>query len=388
MASEAVIHESRTAPASEMLVIDHIQLPSTSSLSSDTSDSDTSSSMSSDSIPMAPPRAAQVPSATFVTEIDEKSIRRDPTKRKTDAIDIAVDQLLERGTAPAQPLRLSVIQRLNRRKLACLMNSDYRGAEQCENALASLAKTDDANRVFAAQERCRTSLAERRDALLAERARINEECDARVNQEEERCDARYDALVRAHAAQVEAFKAKWQDPEFLKQFGRPSQRLVSLRHMEKQMALARRYDDARRTKKLADKQQVDEEAVAQSQVEAAMKKEFVKMRERQRKEMDRVASRTESAKTEIERQRTLKLAAIDVAVKQLSDDRKMRLSKSGPIVKRDENGRWSPRTQSRMARFRDAAAGELNIAPVDDTTFDRIIANSRKKKKRSHLPSL
>ena len=106
-----------------------------------------------------------------------------------------------------------------------------------------------------------------------------------------------------------------------------------------------------------------------------------------RKEVERVTAKSESATAEIERQRTLKLAAIDVAIKQLNNDRKTIYTKQVAAVTKDENGRFSPRTQSRMARFREAATGELNIAPVDDSTFDRIIAMSRKKK-RSQLPCL
>lgn len=385
--AEQADDRSSPIPPTGVLVIDTVKLPSTSSFSSDLSYSSTTSDLSSETDPRPD---LKVPTVTFVTELDELSIRHNVTKhqkRKPDAVDIAVNDLLSRGTEPAQPLRLSVIQRLNRRKLECLMNSDYRGAEQCENALSSISRTDAVGRAVTVQQRSRTSLSERRDILMTERARINAECDARLKAEADHCDARYDALRHSHAEQVAAFKAKWQDPEFLRQFGRPSQRLVTLRHMERQMALAKRYDDARRTKKMADKQQMDEEVAAQDAVEATMKREFVKMRERQRKEVERVTAKSESATAEIERQRTLKLAAIDVAIKQLNNDRKTIYTKQVAAVTKDENGRFSPRTQSRMARFREAATGELNIAPVDDSTFDRIIAMSRKKK-RSQLPCL
>jgi translation initiation factor IF-2 len=106
---------------------------------------------------------------------------------------------------------------------------------------------------------------------------------------------------------LEQFKAKWQDSDFLRKFNRPSLRLVELRNLEKNFGLAEQYDAAKETKALADQLQAQEEAAMQEHIGSIMKKDFAKVRDRQRRESAVMVAHDDRALEEIERQRQLAL---------------------------------------------------------------------------------
>ena len=235
--------------------------------------------------------------------------------------------------------------------------------------------------------------------MLDQKAKVIEEYKAKMEQANEESSDKFDQLSAKHKEEFDRFRAKWQDPEFLKQFNRPSPRLLSLRDMEKKMALAKRYADAKVVKQKADRQQEEEEAAMQRVIENTMRREFVKMREQQRKEVEAMERHSDKMMQDMERQRKKEIGTLNITMTKLMEVKKNKSPNwrfhtvPRSLVKmrtdaRADKGPLSPRTTEKMIKYRDETSAELKIAPVDDSRLNRQIAISKHRAKRTSLPHL
>jgi hypothetical protein len=120
-----------------------------------------------------------------------------------------------------------------------------------------------------------------------------------------------------------------------------------------------------------------------------MRKEFVKLREQQRQEAARMVSRDDKALHEVEAQRQRELEPIQAAAKRLLHTRQNTAAARFRGARRcHETAVTSPRTRLEFKKYREAATAELNIAPVDDATFDQLTKRSRSRQTSAVLPRL
>jgi hypothetical protein len=205
---------------------------------------------------------------------------------------------------------------------------------------------------------------------------------------------RSEQLYSRHQTELEKFKEKWQDPTFLRQFNRPSHRLLSLRELEKKMALSGMFQDAKSTKQLADTLQAEEEAAMQREIDSEMRTDFLRLRERQKAEAEKLVRHDDGLWEQIEGQRQRSINPLKVAAKRLlaEQHKKPTAHRSTPAVGTfgvipPEPVVTSPRTRAQFARFRTKAGAELQTPSIDDSTFDRIVAGGKRNRAKSATPS-
>jgi hypothetical protein len=342
-------------------------------------------------------RPPAVDSSTFVTGVDEiplldtttddtfEAAPESPPLPTHEDVELALNALLKRGTIPTANMRQGVAQLASRRKLEALLNSNYRLGQKYEDALTLVRQYE----CDEAVQENRQQLEERQRRLEARREQINAEYDARIQKAQDLNAERYDELVARQTCDLEEFKGKWQDPDFLRQYSHPSTRLLQLRQAEKKLALSGRYDDAKKTKAMADRLQAQEEEAMQGTIEGIMRKEFVKLREQQKQETVRMVARDDKALNEVETQRQRTLEPIQAAAKRLLHTKQnTAVTRFRGVRRCHETAVTSPRTRSEFKKYRETAPAQLNFAPVDDATFDQLTKRTRSRHPSAILPAL
>lgn len=313
-------------------------------------------------------------------------------------INEAYNMLVKFKMPPNPNVKEAVIQKLNHDKLQALMNSDYKEAQKLDDAYLITNKDDMAYQAEQSEELRIQHLNERTKNMLDQIAQINEKYDNSIYAIKQNTNERYHDMTQKHHEELMQFRGKWQDPAFLKQFNRPSQRLLSMRHIEKKMALAKRYDDAKKTKRMADQLQIAEENQMQKLIEEQMRKEFIKMREIQQKAVNKMVFHEDAIIDEIEEARRKEIEPVETALKQMSIKKKATPNKKLATMPRQLLGGaqiiqpnagppsnpLSPRTASKMKKFRGEKKAELKIAPMDDEMFEKLTnSNSVVQKRRA-----
>jgi hypothetical protein len=266
-----------------------------------------------------------------------------------------------------------------------LLNADYGQAEKCDEALRILRQHD---RIAAFQEvkqhECEQLL--HRGALLkSRRDAINTEFSEQVDRMRAASYTRYEDLYARHRQEIEHFKEKWQAPAFLRQFNRPSARLLALREVEKKMALSGMFAEAKSTKRMADDLQAKEEAAMQAEIESQMRAEFARLRERQKGEAEKMVKHDDKLLDRMEDRRQRRLDPLRAAAKRLLIPPKKAVARQSivgtfgiipppPII-------TSPRTRNELAKFRETVGAELKAPVIDDKAFERLTAPGKTKQR-------
>jgi len=94
-----------------------------------------------------------------------------------------------------------------------------------------------------------------------------------------------EALLSEHEKAQARYELKWQDPNALIPFSKPSPELLRLRKMQKSLALAKRFKEPRELKEKADAMQIEEARAGEERAKAAIRCGFQALRERQQKEI-------------------------------------------------------------------------------------------------------
>lgn len=319
-------------------------------------------------------------------------------------VEMAFQDIIKKGILPLPYVKNALIQKLNKERLVSLMQSDYRNTERYDKALSLIDQNDRMAGLNELTKKKETWIAERHTSLENQKWQINSEFDTKIKRAQDASQQRYYELNVKHLEQVEQFKKKWQDPDFLKQFNRPSTKLINLRQMERKLAVVNRFKDAREIKAMGDEQQRIEEAEMQQVIDEEMKKDFAKMREMQQKEVDTLMRREEELIESLELQRTRQLEAITAALKLKETKKKPPLNRrmrsvpddliKGKMRKgEDEQKPASPVVYKKMAQFRCAKTGDLNLLSIDDNMLAKLTRTDSNKKntkrtKSSLLPRL
>ena len=314
-------------------------------------------------------------------------------------VENAMNAFLKDKTIPPTELVSPVIDLMNNKKIDYLEVSDYGNAEKMDRAIELLIKMIEELELQKAEDEKNKSFKNRLDSLNSKLSEINQKYDDKILSLQNALEEKIQELGKKQEAQIKQFKEKWQSQEQIKQFDRPSKQLLSMRHIEKQMALSKRYDDARKTKALADKIQNQEEVAAQKTMEDNMKADFLKLRSLQQKEVDNAARHCDKQIEELEMQREKEIAPIKIAIRQMD----MKKTYSKKIIKVPKSQQTqillqTPKqtpnknqtTAVRMVKYRNEFQADLSIAPIDDEQFIKLTKATQKQKQRSKssLPPL
>lgn len=302
-------------------------------------------------------------------------------------VEASLVSLMKYKTMPIEQLRDPVIQLINHKKLDAIIERDYELAEKYES-LTELLQQNDADEVFEKNEQRRQmTLDDRSDSITQKITKVQNLYDAKIDKlEQERKDA-IQKLQAQHEEENRNFRQKWQDPNFLSKYKHPSQELLNLRFIEKKLAMAKCYDEAKEKKILADRQQKIEEQQTQHIVEEEMKKEFFKFKEAQVQEIKKIYDYYESSIKQQQHLKTKEIKSLRCSLNQIEIKKNtvpnkkllcMPLELSELNQKETDTSltcKTSARTASKIAQFRNENKQKLKVTPLSDTTFTKLISS-------------
>lgn len=347
-------------------------------------------------------------SSTFLTEAQESQLiqatviekNNDETNTQSnqdiqvtpqidpEELEAAYNSLVKYQTIPPSHYFDSMVKYINRKRIEELENSDYREVEKLDSLLELLNQKnqDQANQQSIDEKE--QAFKTRSDSLENRIQDINNRYDSKIKALQDQFETRFEELSANQEMEVMKFKEKWQNPDFIKQFDRPSKQLLTMRYQETRMALSKRYEDAKKAKSQADRLQRSEEANAQRVMEETMKAEFLRLRTHQQQEVNKLSLRNDSQLEAIEVQRKRELEPLKIALRQLEGKKKTRISlltKSVPITipQAGQNSPKSPRTAARFILYRNGVQTDINIAPIDDNQFLAMTKRTARQRTRA-----
>jgi hypothetical protein len=271
---------------------------------------------------------------------------------------------------PPLEARPSFVQLLHRRRVTGLIVSDYELAEE-NDAVLQLYRT------LSKQEDDRLTDSERIDILYQrwlqlqrDQDEVNEQWDQKTAKFSQEDQAKFDELTGRHEKEQEKFNAYWRDVRNLRQFTKPSPRLLQLREQERAMAVSRLYGQARNMKEYADKVQREETDAAQQRMARQIAIDRQKMQNRQGSERNRHLSHRRSVLNTMEYERSEQLRPLVSAMTQIRAKKGAAMG-TRPSTAMSQTRRSyelaTPRTQQQYVTYRaQKKVARLSVQPVAD----------------------
>lgn len=349
---------------------------------------------------------------------DENSMINFSQTFSDEDVQYAFDQLYENGKIPETSMFPQLLQVIFREKANAIDNQNYDRAKKLEHMISSINRESDSySYSYSMTPESQSRYLNDRDSRLHQQLEDTKaKYKVKLDNHTKDCQNRMQQLQEKQQLEVSELKTKYQDPSFLMRFNRPSQQLLSMRKCERKLALARKYEEARQIKRLADNQQKREEKEMQDAVQQSMQSEYIKLIEKQKRDMDRMLQFDKKMEKEIKvaKQKELtpiKRAIQQTAIKKINNEAKRpvfyplsssSLSTSNfafslgsknynPELARDSMAKNqtlpTPRTLSKMKLLKIQNKVELNVEPIDDSTFAKLEQMNQRRVK-SLLPKL
>lgn len=358
--------------------------------------------------------------------IEEEDIEEDNSNKNDDSmlhfsqtfsdedVQYAFNQLLENNKLPESSMFPQLLQLIYREKTDAIDNQDYDRAKKLENMITSINRENDnfALSYSITPDNQSRYLNERDSRLHQQLQDTKAKYKVKLDHHTESCEFRLRQLQEKQQKEVNDLKAKYQDPSFLTRFNRPSQQLLNLRRCERKLALAKKYEEARQIKRIADNKQQQEEKEMQEAAQQSMQSEYVKLIEKQKKDLDRLMQFDKKMEKEIKTAKHKEISPIEKAIKQtairkanneakrpfyslsssaLASTSPLNAKNYNPELARDVMAKnqtlATPRTMNRIKMLKIRNKVELNVEPIDNSTFAKLEQiNARRMK--SLLPKL
>ena len=303
------------------------------------------------------------------TEIEDN---RTPQEKE---IDEAILRCFNTFQAPPPEMREPIKQRLNARRVDAIIASKYDEAEEIdkyEKAFNySLQLEADRNK-----EDNRIDILYGRYQNLQEKLQKEEEYwEQQANAFLEENDKYLEELKEKHKKELEEFSEKWRDPNYLRQFNKPSSKLLQLREMERARAVSRMYQQAKDIKIVADKLQQEETQRAQAKIARQMQIDKQKLLDRQKNDLVSNEQHKKKVLLDMKKEKEKTTKPIHAAISQ------MRAKKDTiPLTTKPRSAAFSapqesitpisPRTHEKYLSFRtEKKKTRLDVHPVDEKTL-------------------
>jgi hypothetical protein len=253
------------------------------------------------------------------------------------------------------------------------MGGDYDGAayhDKIANLLQTLAQKAEQQQLEA---RVLDQLYQRWQNLQQTQQEINSRWDSTIQSFIDDSARQELALQAKHEEELDGFVEQWKDPMFVRQFSKPSAKLVELREQERSLGISRMYGQAKEVKALADRMQREETNAAQARINAQMSLEREVVAVRQEKELISLAAHRDRTLKGMQSQKEKELRPVLTAIQQIKA-KKLSIHKTQsslpslpPGRANTSSGRYLNVTQARYAQFRmEKRRVLLDVAPVDD----------------------
>lgn len=319
-------------------------------------------------------------------------------KTNNNPIDQAIENLIQKRELPECEMRRDVMQQINRKKVDALYDGNYDEAQVLEDASQLIVQSECLNDNNCSPEEKNSILSQRQTQLMQHYRDQSNYWQQRIDKNEAKYNQELDELKEKQDQEIALFQEKWKSSDYVGKLHKPSNKVLQMRHIEKKLALQKKYAEAKQMKSLADKQQEVEEGDVQRVIELQMRNEYAALLAKQQQEVDKLEEYYDYQRERLDVYRKRSLEPIENAMKKvnLRKDLPMRMLKSRSCSQ-PTSTLPTPRTQLKFERYRTELGGSLRINPLKDSCFSGLPPSPAKqlqKNKRattsqgSRVPSL
>jgi hypothetical protein len=226
----------------------------------------------------------------LVTEVDKTQTLKE--RRVVQSVPLDEDEceqciieLLTNKTLPAPEMYGKLLEYVEEKQIDMMVKNDYEEAGRYRNAEEMLYGAINSEKNRTGNEYWAQSIDKRIEQVNARINQVNEDHNKRIEHFRKVVAQRREEIENRHADELTNFEAYWSSPDILAQYSKGSKQLLQLRQVQRNQALARDFDAALRTKKLADDIQLEEEAQAQQRAMQSMRAAHKILLEKQAREL-------------------------------------------------------------------------------------------------------
>lgn len=297
-----------------------------------------------------------------------------------------LDGYLETGLLPDDEYEHPIINEIERRRLDAIESGDYEKAFNMDKLSMQIQQGYNNRRSQMSKDTRVQELQEKIEDAKNELYVKKKDWEQMIQIEKQKCTEEVYLLDAKHESDLKQFDQKWEDPNNLRLFSKPSQQLLQMRKVERTLVLQRSYQKASLTRKQADKIEKSETKINQQKALLDMKFQREKIIEQQDKERETIEIKIRQRMSVLNMKMRQDLEVLEKRVKKL--EILMHQAKSGrvDIVNRPQTPpaecKLTPRTSSKLVEFRSSTYYKpLNIRPIQSTP-------TRKKRKRLRIDQI
>ena len=236
-------------------------------------------------------------------------------------------------------------------------------------------------------------------SLQKQQQEINNRWNQKISEFKSSSEAQFSKLEETQNKEVEEFILKWKDPNFLRQFNKPSTRLLQIREQERAMAVSRMYQQAKEMKAIGDKIQSEETNASQIRMSSQMALERKRLSEKHEKEKHKLIVHRDTSLRNMELEKKKELRPVNTALSQIKLKKVSTSTRPGtsqlpslghttsrtPQMTERDSVHSSP-TQKKYSRFRsEKRTTLLEVTPLDEETLSMMKRPKTKVAGRSNL---
>ena len=237
-----------------------------------------------------PETAAETPAGSDLSESEPEQEPDLPPvaecKYSEEDLQAALDRMLKKKRMPEMEMRPYLVDYAKDQSVYQLMRENYDQAAKIDEAvdllMQSLHRDEDAQDC----EKQTESLKEKYQTAQVQNKHIQDEFAQRIGQLREAENERLARLERQHERERSEFEEQWARPETTATYSKPSAQLLQVRKMQKSMAIAHKFEEAKKLKATGDQMQREESVVASQKAVGAMKVAYQQLIDKQEREMD------------------------------------------------------------------------------------------------------
>ena len=227
-------------------------------------------------------------------------------------LEVIVYHLIHKKVLPEPSMLQPVCNYLDKQVRELIEQEDYDEAEKLTNIKKTLIR-----KLKPKTAEDTSKIDERIQRTQADYQEIERKWNELIASQEKKNKSLLSDLEAKHDKELQEFEEKWQNPESLKVYSKPSQYLLQLRKLQRQHAVMREFEKAKTLKAQADKLQAVETKEAQKRAEDAMRTEYIQIVNRQKREIECAKDFGNRKIQQMELQKQHDLNSTNNAIKQL-----------------------------------------------------------------------
>ena len=279
--------------------------------------------------------------------------------------------------APSKERIIYVEQHLERKKMEAISSGDYLEAERIENLSKDIRNAySNEQQVDYSDVRLQPFL-ERLDEAKSELSAEQKTWNQRIERAKRQCYSKLEEFDNMQEQALQEFDEKWNDPNYLRAYSKPSTQLNTMRKLERKLVILKSYGEAAQMKKKADKMEKEETKQNQQRGVNEMIKQRNQLIAQQKIEREDYARKLRQSLLLMKKQKEDNVEVLKKKVSNIERRIEALKKEKQPWTPSDQQAVSTPRTASKMVKFRNEPYFKpLNIKPM------RSVSVTQKKKKR------